>query len=494
VTLLAPGAGLAPAAIQRTRPRIAEHGDAALYAATITLAVCCIPVFTRIVLTVPLHTSLNYNEGWNAYHVMDVMRGGVLYPNPSQFFSNNYPPLSFYVVAGLTELVGDPIVAGRCISLTAFVVWTLSLERVALLLHCRHSEAWFAAILFAVLSVLFSDYVGMNDPQFLGHAVQGAGLLLLLRAPRTTGRLLMSALLLSAGVFVKQNLIALPIACSAWLMWVDRPAGRRLIAIGAVTGMAGTVICVAIFHPDAVIQGVVPRPYLLGKAGWISLRWLARMIVFIATVLLVVRARPHDEGVRFCALYAGIAGLLGCVLSGGDGVNWNILFDGNWALCLGAAVSLNRLSVVSADDRSSRRVRLIGAYLAVPIVAVAINARPEWRAPRYWLSPHAAEAAAARRDIEFLRRHEGPALCEELALCCWSGKPVDVDVFNTERRIQSGWRDGADRVVGLVETRHFSVVQTDVPPRSLGPRFAEALQGAYRVDHEEPNERFLVPR
>jgi hypothetical protein len=99
-----------------------------------------------------------------------------------------------------------------------------------------------------------------------------------------------------------------------------------------------------------------------------------------------------------------------------------------------------------------------------------------------------------RGDIEFLRRHQGPALCEELALCFWSGKPVEVDVFNTGLRIQGGWRDGEDRLVDLVETRHFSVVQTDVPPLSLGPRFAEALRHAYRVDHESPNELFMVPR
>ena len=139
--------------------------------ATIALAACCVPAFTRVLLTVPLRLSLNYNEGWNAYHAAAIMRGGALYPD-SGFFFNNYPPLSFYVVAGWTRLVGDPIVAGRCLSLAAFVVWTLLLERAALMLKCRRSEAWFGAILFAVLSMLFSDYVGINDPQFLGNAVR----------------------------------------------------------------------------------------------------------------------------------------------------------------------------------------------------------------------------------------------------------------------------------------------------------------------------------
>jgi len=475
-------------------PPTAPSGDAVVSVAALALAMCCLPAFTRIVLTIPLHIPLNYNEGWNAYHAMDVIHGAALYPQPSRLFFNNYPPISFYVVAAAARLVGDPIVAGRYISLIAFVFWTLLLVRTARRFRCRDSEAWFAATLFVAVTLLFSDYIGVNDPQFLGHAVAASGLLLLLRKPRTALRLLFGALLLSVAVFIKQNLIALPLACVVWLMQVDRPAGWRLIVIGAVVAIAGAGLCVAVYGPDAVMPAIAPRAYSLQKAGWMSLRWVVRMVVFISTSLIVVRALPQDEGVRFCGLYAATAGLLGCAFSGGEGVNWNVFFDGNWALCLSAAISLNRLSQPGLDDRGPRRrARLVAAYLIVPVIAVTVDARAAWRAPRPWLTARAADAADADRDVEFLRRHDGPTLCEDLALCFWAGKPVEVDFFNTQQRLHGGW-NGADELVRLVEMRQFGVVQTDLSTRSLGPRFEEALRRAYRVDYAGSNGRFWIPR
>src|SRR5262245_39716398 len=35
------------------------------------------------------------NEGWNAYHVDDVLSGRPLYPSKDELVGNNYPPLSF---------------------------------------------------------------------------------------------------------------------------------------------------------------------------------------------------------------------------------------------------------------------------------------------------------------------------------------------------------------------------------------------------------------
>ena len=43
----------------------------------------------------------NYSEGWHAYRADAALAGGVLYPAPDALTSNNYPPLSFYVVGAL---------------------------------------------------------------------------------------------------------------------------------------------------------------------------------------------------------------------------------------------------------------------------------------------------------------------------------------------------------------------------------------------------------
>ncbi len=62
----------------------------------------------------------NYNEGWNAYHAASAMQAPrTLYPGPQSLLTNNYPPLSFFIVGAVSALTGgDAILAGR---LVAFV-------------------------------------------------------------------------------------------------------------------------------------------------------------------------------------------------------------------------------------------------------------------------------------------------------------------------------------------------------------------------------------
>src|ERR1700712_5311980 len=64
----------------------------------------------------------NYNEGWNALYIDRVNSGGALYPGPDELLLNNYPPLSFVIVAGLARLVGDAMTAGRLVSAASFVI------------------------------------------------------------------------------------------------------------------------------------------------------------------------------------------------------------------------------------------------------------------------------------------------------------------------------------------------------------------------------------
>src|SRR5437867_2850335 len=44
-----------------------------------------------------------------------------LYPSTDQLITNNYPPLSFYIVGLVGRFIGDPMLAGRLLSLVAVV-------------------------------------------------------------------------------------------------------------------------------------------------------------------------------------------------------------------------------------------------------------------------------------------------------------------------------------------------------------------------------------
>ena len=460
---------------------------------SLTLAIACSLVLLRIGLTAPRRIPLNYNEGWNAYHTASAAAGQPLYPSPAGLILTNYPPISFYIVAAAGKLVGDAMLAGRLLSLLSFLIWTMTLAATARLLRCTWSEAAFAALLFAVNMLVFSDYVGVNDPQILAHAIASLALPVLLREPRTRVSLFACALGFAASIFTKHNLIAVPLACVAWLMLFDRRAAWRLIVYCALLAAAGLGACLALFGPGFLEHLLSPRAYALGKLASMSAVWIPRMAVPLAGLAILLLWLPRDRHAAFGVLLAAIATLVGLAMFGGSGVYWNAMFDAEWALCLTSALALNRLAPPAGPRGHSLRLTMVAGYLAVPLAVVGLTAQIHWGSPRYWLDPRWSEAASAARDVEFLEAHTGPALCEDLALCYWAGKAAEVDFFNMQERIRRE-PSRADELVRLVESRYFSAAQLDRPGRDLGPRFRDALERNYRVDHDEQWGVFLVPR
>jgi hypothetical protein len=466
--------------------------DKSLNLVSLAVAVGCTLAVWRIALVIPLPLPLNYNEGWNAYHAVEALRGQPLYAGPSRFFFNNYPPLSFYVAAATMRLFGDPIIAGRWLSLGAFTGWALLLSPVARALGCGAAAARFGVLLFAVNTLTFTDYVGIDDPQLLGHLTASLGLFILVRYRRITAMAYVAGLLMTLALFVKLNLVVLPAASFGWLLAVDRRAAWRLGAASVVTGVVGCAAVVWMFGPGVLEQIASPRAFSLARLAGKSALWVARMIVPVSVAVVMARRPPRDEAVRLCSLYAGLAVGAGMLSVGGEGVNWNVFFDGTWALCLAAAMALDRLPRDEHGIFRSRR-RLAAAYLLAPALALATNVGREWLTPSFWMQPRGAEAIAARADESFIAAHAGHALCEQLALCFWAGKPAEVDVFNMRQRILAGSRRD-DELAVLLEQRYFAVVELDVPTRRLGVSFDEALRRNYRLVQERIDRRLFVPR
>jgi hypothetical protein len=179
-------------------------------------------------------------------------------------------------------------------------------------------------------------------------------------------------------------------------------------------------------------------------------------------------------------------------LAGGEGVYWNAMFDAEWALCLTAALALNRFAPDSSATAAGARLGMAAAYVAAPVIVLAMSATIHWLSPRFWLDPRWSEAETAARDIDFVRRHPGPALCENLAICYWAGKSVEADFFNLQQRARRE-PGRTDALARAIEARRFAVVLVDDPGRDLGPAVARALREHYLVDHENQWGRFLVP-
>lgn len=459
--------------------------DRALALVVTALAAPSLFALVRIARIIPLHVSLDSNEGWNAYQAVAAFTRD-LYPHPPRFFFNNYPPLSFYVVGALGRFIGDPIVAGRLIAITAFLALAVMAGLAARHMRCTRIEAAFASALFVATTLALSHYVGIDDPQFLGQAVATAGVLWVIPESRSWRRLGLAAAFMSAGIFIKHNLVALPLAAVAWLWLRDRAAGRRLIVCGGVFAVAGGALCVWLFGPGFLEGLAMPRGYSPAVTVRAFFRWIVRVPVFIAALLVLVRRLPRDPPVAFCVWYAGLASVLGVLFLGGDGVDWNVMFESNWAWCLTAALALNRLP---ARSRAAWAV----AFALLPAVAATLAIGRARLDPEPSLGVHSGHVPGFEEEVAFIARAQGPVLCEDLALCFWAGRSADVDLVNLRQEVKHGSHAG-EELARLLDRHAYAVVQLRAVDALPGTALREALARSYVVLQQSAAGLLFVPR
>ena len=451
------------------------------------LATGCALGLIHVASVIGYRVPFDPNEGWNAAFTQMLSTTGSPYPKPSSLLFNNYPPLSFYLVAAVAKLTGDAIIAGRVVALAALIAVALGIERAAVAMGCTRPQGLFAALMFAAGLMLTSDYAGMDDPQMLGHAIAMGGLLLALREPRTQRLMVGAAFCLTLAFFVKHNLIVLPLALGAWLLLADRRRATTFIASGAIFLLLGLGLFKQAYGFSLFSQIDSARTYAFGNIASGLEHWLSSgAIPATGAALLLVTAR-HDRHAVLCVLYAVLAIGLGSYFLGGAGVDANAMFDADIALALCAGLLINRLQL--PVWRSA-----VALLFVVPLIIGVWNLDPDWHDGDYWLHPMADDGRAAAAEIALIRTAKGPALCEMLSLCYWAGKPAEVDVFNLEQAYLTGARSDAP-LVKAIETRQFAVIQLEeMTPFPLTPSIRAALQRNYRFFRTDDDRVFLEPR
>jgi Dolichyl-phosphate-mannose-protein mannosyltransferase len=448
--------------------------------------VCAVGLW-RVIAIMGMHVPLDPNEGWNAYLAAAAMAGHP-YPDPHGYFVNNYPPLSFYLVGVAGRIIGDNVVAGRIISLVAFLCVTAGIFQTARIMGCRATHAALASLLFMAWLIVGSDYVGMNDPQMLGHALEIAALLLVLKKfPNDIA----AAVLFALALFVKHNLVAMPAAVAIWLLLLDRARARRFIGAGMTSFLLGLVLFRVVTGGNLLSYLASARAYSFALLTANVGPWLLWSVVPIAIVSTLALLKRHDKYVVFCMLYAAAAVVLGIGFAGGAGVDTNAFFDADIALSLGVGLALDRFG-----RDGTWRTAVISAALLVPLALGLPQASSgqDWRDPDFWLHPMADDAAVAQQDIAFVEAHPGRALCETLSYCYWAGKNPEVDVFNTGQQFATGARSDAD-LIRRIDAHDFSVMEFDtLEPFALGPHVKAAALKAYRTDHVGDDGVWLVPK
>jgi hypothetical protein len=438
------------------------HLSAALWSATTLLVLA---LLVRNMAAIAVLAPLDPNEGWNAAHALFLLAKGTPYPPPQGLMINNYPPLSFYLVAALTHWTGDAVMAGRILSLLSFLAAYTGIAPVCRQMGCGTRAGISAVMFFAAVLLVGSDYVAMDDPQLMGHAVQLFGLLLLLR-----GRILAAALMFSASLFFKHNLVALPLAAATWLVWHDRQAAWRFILCGAAAVAAGLILFRLSYGFNLLTVLFSPRQISLANVT------VAASHLWWAVLPLAVLATYRGPWKGFCRVYAGCGLTLGLIFSAGDGVDANAFFD----LVIACALALG------LEMQQARRL----VYAALCTAPLPLFLALHFQDNNFFFTRNFA--AQSTRDIAFLKSRPGPALCDQLSLCLWAGKGAQVDVFNVGEQIKTGARDAAP-LAGMIASRHFAVLQLQ-DMDALGPQVRAAIEKNYRSDHSDDNGSFLTPR
>jgi hypothetical protein len=450
-----------------------------------------------------LHVPGDSNEGWNAYHAVLALSGGVLYPPMDSLISTNYPPLSFYIVGALGRWVGDDIIAGRLISMVSLLLVTVNVFRLTRLLGNGRFFAAFSAILFLLyVEIYASSYVAMDDPQWLGHAFITYGALNFFRARASIHpmrHVVLSSLLCVAGVFVKHNLIVLPLALLIWSALYDR---RLLLAWTTVSLLAGlaAMTLASVVYGASMLQGIFlhQRVMSLRILQTNVVRFVMPLTPLLVYAALLCGAARHERSAGFALIYAGVAGGLGLLFLTGHGCEVNSLFDLILALCICAGLAGERAASMLASAArpwTSAAIGLVIAAVCFPSFAAALQDGAKT----------VREDRAQRRDyaelIEQIASSKGPVACEMPSLCYWAGRNFDIDPHNYLEKIRKGKVD-LTFLRRRIDGGYYSYIQaTSAPERTglptthmFGDDLSRDVEEHYVIVRRVGNEVLLAPR
>lgn len=398
--------------------------------------------FVKPLLTLGRFIPLDTNEGWNAYFGEIAIEGGQLYPSAGSMITNNYPPLSFYLVGGVGHLTGDNIFAGRVIALLSllFVAWGIN-SWLRLTGSSRKIGFLGSAVFLAYAVTYGRDYVAMNDPQWLAHAAMMSGLLLLWRAKDDTRHIVAGCVLMMAGGWIKHLLLPLPLAVTAWLLWRSRISFAKWAVCSALVLASAAALVWWLYGGNFFDSLLAPRQYL--RAQMIARSMGAVKVLGPMLFLWVVAvARDRlDERVGFVSLYLVIAGIVGIGASGGAGVDVNAFFDVMIAASLASALGVEslgrRTGSVQIDSLRWHPAQAAAALLlAVCLAGYAASLGPDQIEQ---IRDVKANEQAALEDIHLISaRGQGKAACQLPSLCYWAKARFTVDFFYLGQKLKKG--------------------------------------------------------
>lgn len=307
--------------IPRAEP-LALPTSRGLRAIIVTVALGGIALLAGPVLRLWTQIPINYNEGWNAYQIERAMASRPLYPPSDALVTNNYPPLSYYAVGGVSRLVGDHIIAGRLVALASFLLVAVE---IGLMVFAASRSVWislFSAAAFVLFGATrWTHYLAMCDPQWLAHAMALGGLVLISRTQSPSAALAAGALM-AAALFVKHNVIPLPAATLIYVVARPSRKGSAWAAGFIATAVALAAVCTWQFGWQ-MWRGILlsSRDVSVWHLANAAKDYLTPVLAWAGPVALVIVAWGDWRRLGFPLLHFGLACLWGLICLAGDGVS-----------------------------------------------------------------------------------------------------------------------------------------------------------------------------
>jgi len=470
------------------------------------LALACIVQYWPLLARLRYHFSLNYNEGFNVHYADVVARGQGLYAQPPKFMVMGYPPFSFHTIAILAPGLGGPLVTGRTLALAGLAVITALAGYIVYITAGDSIAALFSSLLVLLCIGLYGrDYVGMNDPQMMAHAIVLVGATVYLRRPMAWSNVLAGAVIVTIGLFFKHNIIAFPVGIALALLFTN----RRLFFIWSGTGLLlATVLGVIIVRMDGpfFLQSLTTARHMSRTqsiTATIAFLRTLQVPVIVGMFGLVFKRHDRQMWPFSFAMLTGFA--YSVFVSAANGINVNHFFDVLVVICMVCGLVFADLRrFATRHPELPKFDTIIGAFplifllgfLANPVVvadfALALKGSKTWQ----------EQAAVFAEDVRYVASHSGPAICEDLLICDDSGKNIDYDAFNVNEAVLTHPAYQGE-IIARLSAKQYGVIQINRDPDEqiiaaqrvfFTKAFMVGLLENYSIERVDPRKVFFVPK
>ena len=400
---------------------------------------------------------VNTNEGWNAFFSDAAMGKMPLYPSLDKLITNNYPPLSFYVVGGFGKILGDPILAGRILSLLAIIIIAFCIGKIVRQFGGSLQAAVVGSAYFiGTMCLSFRWYVGVNDPQLLAQAIMIIVFFLFLRAMERDANYWLPLLIMVIAGFFKHNIITLPLSAMLGLvLWRRWRALRFSLFFSLVLAVIGLACCYGCYGADFSNNFLTPRSWMLEKASD-ALGDLYSLWIGIFLWLLIAWRERQQKSVQLITIMMIMALVVGFLQRLGSGVFVNAQFDLVIAVAIAMGLGFQLLS-------KKESWQLVWIFLLTGPFLFSSNLYSFTQI--FSSSGRAAikqEEQEMNQLIEEVSTSPVDVFCESY-ITYRAGKPFVVDAFNVEERIKAKKLpvDAVDRLIEegkLVEVKRLWLV------------------------------------